>query len=115
MGRNWWEFSFRWRGWGAVLVLAVGWLALFSLGLLARAFSWHGRGLLAGRVCLFWACFGGWLFCWCAGDIGAGLLSACFGRLVGDWFWRWFVAGDDWLLWWVVFLGRFGCGARGDF
>ena len=49
--RNWWAFSFRWRGWGAVLVLAVGWLALFSLGLLVWAFSGAGllsNGLLAG-------------------------------------------------------------------
>ena len=93
--RNWWAFSFRWRGWGAVLVLAVGWLALFSLG------------LLVGRVCLFWACFGGWRFLLARGDIGAGLFSACFGRLVGAGLWRGTIGYcgvcDCWAFWlWLV-------------
>lgn len=66
---------------------------------------WRGAFVCFGRA-LAVGCFVG-----ACGLVGSGLFSACFGRLVGDWFWRWFVAGDDWLLLRVVFLGRFGCGS----
>ena len=51
----------------------IGWLAFFSLGLLARAFS--GGGAFSGW-CGLWRL----VVCWRAGDIGAGEFSACSGR-----------------------------------
>lgn len=102
-------FSFRWRGWCAVLVFG-GWLvSAFLVGIvgagvfLVWAFVYFVRALAVG--CFF-----------ARGDL---LARDYFLLALVDWlvigFWRWFVAGDDWLLWWVVFLGRFVRGARGGF
>ena len=128
--RNWWAFSFRWRGWGAVLVLAVGWLALFSLGLLVgRSFRWDcwwgafvcfGRALAVGGFCwragtlardYFLLALGDWLVLVCGGGRLAIVACVIVGRFgCGSW------VIFDWLLAWGVFalqgLGGLVIGGR---
>lgn len=109
-------FSFRWRGWCAVLVFG-GWLvSAFLVGIVGAgvflAWAWIVGGARLSILCVLWR-----LAVLLA---HVDLLARDYFLLaLVDWlvigFWRWFVAGDDWLLWWVVFLGRFVRGARGDF